>query len=1391
MFTVDYALRFYVAGVEEPKHRGFVGRLRFICTFFSLVDLVSIVPFYLDFAIAGNLPASQFLRMFRLLRMMKVEGRYIEAFTLIDDVAREQKSVLGTAMFVGASTWVICAAFYYVAEHRSKLAIYCGGASNRLMSSNGLCPRPSEVDLNACTFDEWGFVNCTKGGCAGDEIEPHPCWNLFQSIPGAAFFTLLNLFGEFPLIDQHSFFGKIVGTIVAVFAVAVFAIPAGILGNGFEDLLSRRREEKEKEKEEKEKKKEKKEREETEEKEVKQQEQQKKKMSSDGVEDGVGLSSMTISGEQQLFTDQSRGEEGKNNISSFSFVSKKALSGRTYLFLSGDTTVGRWFEGLVLFLIVLTTVTFAAETTDVVEKNVQLVTIIEYVELFAVVVFTLEYIARYWSTVASDPKYTSVTTSRAMYLHGTSFFGLVDLLSILPYWLDFASNVTSGQSPFTSNSTSSTFVRCLRLLRILRAEKYTQAFTVFDDVLAANSEVLIVTGFSALVMWILFSALMYFFERNNNDPAMREFYNTVPNAMWITLLNLSGEAPLCHYTGWGKILLGIIGVFATGFFGIPIGLLGAGFEEWIEANDEEAKKDDNYESEKRSIQNGYDNDGYGEREEEGIGGEGKKSLSGGGERSKTSSHLSDFDEDGLELNPSRHSNAVGTLHRPGWRRGGGSPFGMVQRESTMELLGRFLDPMVDVEGRGAIIEEGDVENSSFNTGVSGGVMMTTTERRRRTRQPPPSWCFGCLEIAFDSVIFFFIGLTVALGCLETVDTFKCDGVQDKGTAPCGVFLSLEWIAVVIFTLEYMARFIVAPYTPGALAAQRKDPGTCATLYPRLSFFFSFYSIIDLLAILPFYLATSMPGGWVDQNDEYFRMLRLFRLLKLDKYVPSITLIDDVFRLKRHALLVTGFVSVTLWILFSALQYLTEYQDVSNFINPVPDYGCNDNCTMSDRFSSVVATATYTLVHLTGDYPIVTYSLWGRIVCFFMVLVAVGVVSIPSGLIASGFAQVVRSKATVRNRAKGVGVDDEEAERRERLHSQSVGDGYFERKYAELDGVEPPSGCCCCFFGQDDRESSRSSQLDLLQFRVNTFLNGRVILTNASTQETTVVRTMPSELLRYLILFLIVTNVIAVVVETVPSVDRYVGNAPGNFFDVFELVSVIVFASEYALRMFSVIKDREHLYSMWFYATTFFGIVDLLAFAPYMVEQIMMSLGWIHRSGDAATVFRLFRIFRILQLEHFVVAFTVLDNVFRASKDVLKATGLMALIIWIGCGAVFFIAEQNNPNWRTCDSDVPLTSKFDDGCYDFVSTADCNVRWPGKCQQVGFVNMPDSLYYTAVFLGGEWGKIDFTTVGRLNCIFLCVAGIAIYAIPVGTLFDSFGAVLGMGGDDDEEDDNDDE
>lgn len=490
--------------------------------------------------------------------------------------------------------------------------------------------------------------------------------------------------------------------------------------------------------------------------------------------------------------------------------------------------------------------------------------------------------------------------------------------------------------------------------------------------------------------------------------------------------------------------------------------------------------------------------------------------------------------------------------------------------------------------------------------------------------------------------------------------------------------------------------------------------------------------------------------------------------------------DDVIRLKFNTLRVAFFAAATLWVLFAAALYLCEHSDESNGIDPVPQYGCSENCTMSDRFQNFFDSLVYTGIHLTGDYPIITYSRSARFINFFMVIAAVGVVSVPSGLIASGFVEIVRSKSKKRSPTGSSSGSD--VEYMTNSEDPAIDTDWYEIRYRDLEDVAPPP-------------SPFGSNVDRWQIAVNEFLNGRPVTSINEEDGQSYHHTHfngPAFVARVFIFIVIIANVFAVVLESVPRYDKYIGNAPGNLFDRFEMFSVMVFATEYLLRLFCAPKNREALYSSWVYATTFFGIVDFLSTAPWFIEQALIATGIMDSSGDFARVFRIFRIFRILQLEDFIVAFSKLDNVFRASKDVLKATGLMATIVWVGCGALFYIFEENNPNWRSCDPSIPLhsTNPSVPGCYDFKSTKACNDFYPGSCSQSAFIDMPDSLYYTAIFLGGEWGIVDFTWPGRIVCLFLCVVGIGLYSIPIGTLFDSFGKILGLANEEEEEEEDND-
>ena len=919
IFTVDYLLRLYTADLIHEKYAGIRGRCKFVLSFFSLVDLASTVPFYVDSFLLPDqdLAASNFLRMFRLLRMLKVEGRYDLALGMIDDVFYEQRGVLGTALFVGVTVWGVLSSFFYLAERKNKDMIYCLDA----WCSGG----DDDVDTSLCSIDEFGFVDCTEAGCPrSDDYGGEVCWNVYQSILLSSFWTLMELFGEFPLVDQHSMWGMVLGTITAVFACAVFALPVGIFASGFEAQIAHRR---------------------------------KKKV--------VNESSIAACDVGGICEDETGWE-----------VDISTIRGKVYSFLASS----QMFEIFMNVLIILSSLVFMVSTIDL-SSEWQLV--LGWIQFAFVAVFTCEYLA-YMYSARENPQFRG----KGLFVYATSFYRAVDLVSLLPYWLAILSWLFAGGSM----APGSVFL----LFRVLRFEKYSTAFTTFDDVIRDNLDVLSMTGFSALLLWIFFSSLLYLTERDSLDKEMANYYKSVPDAMWITLLNLSGECPLAHYSVLGKIILGFIGVFATAIFGVPIGLLGAGFEELISDEDDKGEEEDD----------------------------------------------------------------------------------------------------------GGIGESDPVEASDESVGLQTTCYQFVNGIGSKS------------AIRFEVSIYVLIAATVVIGIIQTVP-----GYGD-------FFAWLECFAVLVFTIEYILRFIGS----GA------DPEYTGLSFKGIRYFFSFYSIIDLLAIVPFYVALALPNSWVNEYDEYFRMLRLLRLLKLDKYFPSISLVDDVVRLKRDVLTVACFAALSLWVIFAGLMYVAEYQDSSMEIDPLPLYGCDDNCTMSIRFSDYFSSFPLTGIHLTGDFPMVEYGALGRVILFFIVIAAAGVTSIPSGVIASGFADIVKSKTKKKSIAG----------------SSSAGDDWFDVKYRELEGQAPPA-------------SSFGPTVDSLQLTVKQYLDGIVDEGTGLSHRTTI-----SKLGRIFFMLLILSNIVAVVLESIPVIDKYVGNAPGNVFDVFEKWSVLFFTiGEFLMHTFNI------------------------------------------------------------------------------------------------------------------------------------------------------------------------------------------------------------------------------
>lgn len=187
----------------------------------------------------------------------------------------------------------------------------------------------------------------------------------------------------------------------------------------------------------------------------------------------------------------------------------------------------------------------------------------------------------------------------------------------------------------------------------------------------------------------------------------------------------------------------------------------------------------------------------------------------------------------------------------------------------------------------------------------------------------------------------------------------------------------EPIIVAVFTVEYLLRIAIAPH-PFA--------------YMR-----SFWGVVDLLAILPFYLA---PGLDL-RSARALRLLRLFRLLKLARYSHAAERISNALKLVGEELVVFGFVALIVLYVCAAGIYYFEHD------------------AQPKAFASVFHAMWWAAVTLTtvgyGDvYPI---TAGGRIFTVFVLIIALGVVALPTGLIASALNRVREEERRQREEEK--------------------------------------------------------------------------------------------------------------------------------------------------------------------------------------------------------------------------------------------------------------------------------------------------------------------------------------------------------------------------------------
>jgi voltage-gated potassium channel len=274
------------------------------------------------------------------------------------------------------------------------------------------------------------------------------------------------------------------------------------------------------------------------------------------------------------------------------------------------------------------------------------------------------------------------------------------------------------------------------------------------------------------------------------------------------------------------------------------------------------------------------------------------------------------------------------------------------------------------------------------------------------------------DMASRMVDIFLV--TLILANVAAVVLFTVDSV---GVTYRGIFIQFELFSVIVFTVEYFLRLWSCVDLPAYKGRS------------RLRWVFSPLGLIDLLAVLPFYVFMLLPQDHVSLLLlRIFRSLRLLRLFKLARYSPAINILVAVLKREARVLTVVSFIMAIILVLAAWGMYNLE-----RHLQP-------------EAFGSIPSSLWWAVVSLTtvGYGDVVPISTGGRIFAGMISLIGIGMISLPAGIMAAGFSTEVHRRSRTYQRAvelvtrdgeltdkeqhelrvlqEELGIDDEEATR---------------------------------------------------------------------------------------------------------------------------------------------------------------------------------------------------------------------------------------------------------------------------------------------------------------------------------------------------------------------------
>ena len=210
---------------------------------------------------------------------------------------------------------------------------------------------------------------------------------------------------------------------------------------------------------------------------------------------------------------------------------------------------------------------------------------------------------------------------------------------------------------------------------------------------------------------------------------------------------------------------------------------------------------------------------------------------------------------------------------------------------------------------------------------------------------------------FDVVLLILILVSVILVMLESVTSID--------THYHDLLYFGEWVITIFFTIEYILRII--------------------TVKKASNYIFSFYGIIDFLSTIPLYLSFILAGSNALLAVWALRLLRVFRILKITRYMGEANKLNKALRDSKPKILVFLFAVLILSIIAGTIMYLVEGEQ-SGFVSiPISVYWC---------------IVTLTTVGF-GDIAPVTPL--GQFIAAIIMIMGYGIIAVPTGIVSAEYA----------------------------------------------------------------------------------------------------------------------------------------------------------------------------------------------------------------------------------------------------------------------------------------------------------------------------------------------------------------------------------------------------